>query len=207
MNLYSVLSVGYDLLDVIWFRDKGLNPRAVIKKIVPNEKCNVLDLCCGTFSNGYSIAKENPQNRIMGIDLSKEMLKGAKRKVHKADLKNVRLRCADATNTKIPKESFDYIIIGLVLHECEPELRGNILKEAHRLLKKDGKLIILEWEKQDRFLRKVKYAPLYLVEILNCKTFKEFYNCDKTKYFKKYGFEMCEVNHCNYSSVMVMKKQ
>ena len=44
MNLFSVLSIGYDLLDKIWLSEKGRNPREVIRSIIPNDKCKVLDM-------------------------------------------------------------------------------------------------------------------------------------------------------------------
>lgn len=207
MNLYSFLSIGYDLLDKIWFSDKGKNPRDVIKKIIPNEKCNVLDMCCGTFSNGMSIVKNNPNIQVIGLDRSEAMLKEARRKIEKENLKNVKLLCQDATQTGLESDSFDYIILGLVLHECDARLWKKILDEAHRLLKKDGKLIVLEWDKQTAMSRKIKFAPLYATETLgNLGYFRKFYNMEKSKFFKKYRFKIFEKHTCNYSAVMVLKK-
>lgn len=208
MNIYSFLSVGYDLLDRIWLSEKGNDPRRVIESILPNEKCKVLDMCCGTFTNGLSIARKNPNNLVVGLDRSKPMLFEGKRKVIKEGLKNVRLLCRDATNTGLKDESFDYIIIGLVLHECDPDLINRILKEAFRLLKKDGSLIILEWEKQKNIRKIVKYAPLYFAEVMcNLGYFKEFYKADKTELFKNYGFETDISISCNYTVVMKLKKK
>lgn len=31
MNIYSFLSAAYDLMDVIWFSEKGVNPRNAIE--------------------------------------------------------------------------------------------------------------------------------------------------------------------------------
>ena len=205
MNQYSVMSRGYDILDRWWFSDKGLNPREVIKEYIPNEEVKILDLCCGTFSNGYSIAVSNPLSKLYGIDLSGAMLQEAKKKISEAALNNVELVQGDATATQFADASFDYVIIGLVLHECSPELRANILREAHRVLKEDGMLIVLEWEKQSNFLRKLKYAPLYLGEVINCRAFNSFYKCDKVEYFAKHRFQVVDYKHCNYSSVILMK--
>ena len=38
----------------------------------------------------------------------------------------------------LQKKSFDYVIIGLVLHESKPILRQAIIREAFRVLKRDG---------------------------------------------------------------------
>ena len=113
MNIYSFLSIGYDLLDRIWLSEKGNDPRRVIESILPNEKCKVLDMCCGTFTNGLSIARKNPNNLVVGLDRSKPMLREGKRKVIREGLNNVKLLCRDATDTKLREGSFDYIIIGI----------------------------------------------------------------------------------------------
>jgi len=207
MNIYSFLSPGYDILDITWFSDKGDNPRDVIRRIIPNRKCRVLDLCCGTFSNGIQIAKNNPRNFIVGIDRSPEMLRKAKSKVRKDNLKNCRFRCCDASETGIKDSSFDYIILGLVLHECNDRQWKDILSEAGRLLKENGRLIVLEWDAQRKTGRKIKFAPLYAAEaMLNPGFFREFYHSDKRKFFRKYGFEITDSYECNYSSVLVMEK-
>ncbi len=207
MNLYSFLSIGYDLLDKIWFSDKGENPRDVIEQMIPDKECAVLDMCCGTFSNGMVIARKNPNNKVVGLDRSHAMLREAKRKIKKERLENVRVLCKDATQTGIQKETFDYIIIGLVLHECTGELWKGILSEAHRLLKKDGRLIVLEWDKQSRVSRKIKFALLYGMEILaNPNYFITFYTSDKKQFFLNYGFEMLKKHDCNYSAVMELMK-
>ena len=165
-------------------------------------------MCCGIFTNGLSIARENKSNMVVGLDRSKAMLREAKRKIRKENLKNVKLLCRDATKTGIKGSSFDYIVIGLVLHECNPDLWEGILNEAHRLLKDDGLLVVLEWDKQNNLGRRIKFAPLYVAEILtNPKHFRQFYNSDKVEFFGRYGFNMLEKHECNYSSVMVMNKK
>lgn len=208
MNIYSFMSACYDLLDKIWFSDKGENPRDIIEKLIPNRASTVLDMCCGTFSNGLPIARKNPNNKVIGLDRSEAMLNEARRKVKEAELKNVELLCQDATRTGFKNESFDYIIIGLVLHECDEILWNRILSEAHRLLKNDGKLIILEWEKQSAIGRKIKFAPIYALEVLgNLKFFKEMYYSDKSSFFGKYRFELIEKYECNYTVVLSMRKK
>lgn len=207
MSIYSVLSYAYDLLDKWWFADKGQNPRDVINDIIPNEQCRVLDMCCGTFSNGLPIGKKNPNAQVVGLDRSEAMLREAKKKIKEANLGNAILVERDATNTGLPEKSFDYIIIGLVLHECREAFTRQILREAKRLLKDDGKLIVLEWDKQRRFSRKLKFAPLWLAEVLgNPKGFLEIYGGDKKQFFGRYGFEMKKKIDCNYTAVMVMDK-
>lgn len=111
----------------------------VQKKILgmkPNAQNSVLDICTGT---GYLIEKLNAKN-IIGIDLSKGMLEVNKKK-HK-NKKNLQLIRGDAFNLPFRSSSFDTIYWTFGSHEfmnIKP-----ILKEAHRILKNRGSLIIFD---------------------------------------------------------------
>lgn len=205
MNYYTVLASFYDLLDAMLFAQKGVNPRRVIEEAIPNNRLRVLDMCCGTFENGAVIARRDRSNLVFGIDRSRDMLREANKKVQANDLHNVRLICGDATNTHMEESSFDCIIIGLVLHECSPELCAKFLAEARRLLKPNGTLYVLEWEKEHSIGRRIAFAPLYVLEALYSKTFRRFYHSDKEKYFKKHGFHVVNKTYCNYSAVYELK--
>lgn len=206
MNQYTILSKAYSLLDTVYFGEKGRNPREVINSLIPDEKVKVLDMCCGTLSNSLKLAVNKPCIHVYGIDNSRAMLREACKRIREAQINNVSLKCTDATETGLADGIFDYVIIGLVLHESSPRLVKKILTEARRLLKSGGKLIILEWEVQYELLRRTKYTPLLIMEQLNCPTFKQFYTMDKVEYIEKYGFRRNKQYHCNYSVVIEFEK-
>lgn len=196
----------YNVLDGTYFAKKGNNPRAAINQLICDENVSALDMCCGTLSNTIPIAKSNKTAKFIGIDISKQMLQVAHNKIVKNHLNNVLIKEMDATDTPFQSDRFDYVIIGLVLHEMSPLLRKRILKEAYRVLKTNGSLIVLEWEKPASFFQRFLYFPLLVSEQLMCKTFLEFYNCDKGQFFRKNHFEIYKQIHCNYSAVYELKK-
>ena len=209
--MYKIMSPGYDILDKTFFRNNGRkdgrNPREVLAELIPDEKSMVLDMCCGTGSNGINVAIKNPHVTVVGLDRSKSMLLKARQKVNSLGLNNVKLICRDATDTGLKSEMFDYIIIGLALHECNPDLWNGILSEAHRLLKKDGHLIILDWERQKGISNKIKFAPMYITEtICTPKYFREYFNSDKEIFFSRFGFKAEKNIRCKYTFVMSLKK-
>lgn len=209
--MYKIMSPSYDILDKTFFRNNGRkdgrNPREVLAELIPDEKNMVLDMCCGTGSNGISVAIKNPNVTVVGLDRSKSMLLKARQKVNSLGLNNVKLICRDATDTGLKSEIFDYIIIGLALHECNPDLWNGILSEAHRLLKKDGHLIILDWERQKGISNKIKFAPMYITEtICTPKYFREYFNSDKEVFFSRFGFKAEKNIRCKYTFVMSLKK-
>ena len=203
MNLfYNMMAKAYDLLDVIYFRNVETSPRtAVFERIYDNEK--VLDVCTGTAANAIRIAKEKANTKIVGIDLSKDMLKVAHKKIKKTGLNNIKLYQMDVTALKFKDCSFDKILISLVLHEIDEELADRIIKEAVRVLKSNGEIIIAEWEPSKKLTRKILFAPIHYLEP---KTYHKFIGLDLKSYFHRYGLCIEEYIHCDYTRVVVVKK-
>lgn len=199
---YKAMSGFYDLLDVIYFRKYDTSPRKVVNEAIEdNDK--ILDLCTGTGTNAVNIAKRNKSVKIVGIDLSKDMLIIAKSKVRKEKLSNIKLFQMDATNMKFKTECFDKILLSLVLHEVDEGLAASIINEAIRVLKPDGEIIITEWERSKKLLPKVIFFP---IEVLEPKSYKSFVVKNLYSYFEKFGLTVIEEIHCDYSKVLKLKK-
>ena len=200
---YSCTAKGYDLIDVIYFTQKGNNPRSKIVELVPDKNLQVLDMCCGTMGNSIPLARQRNKIRLTGLDLSPEMLEIARGKIQENRLKNAEVLVGDAARTDFVSGSFDYIILGLVLHETEEPLAGKILREAHRLLRPEGKLLVLEWERPDSLLKRLIFFPNKISEP---KPFRAFYKMDKVKYFEQNHFKTVGQFHCDYSCVYKLEK-
>ncbi|MBQ4522253.1 MAG: class I SAM-dependent methyltransferase [Lachnospiraceae bacterium] len=200
---YKMIAGVYDLLDVIYFRNYEKSPRkAVLESISGNEK--ILDLCTGTATNAIRIAKEKPNTKIIGVDLSKNMLKVASNKVKKQGIRNVKFYPMDATKLKFKQNTFDKILLSLVLHELEEDLAGQMIVEAKRVLKDEGEIIITEWEPSRQKRKRLLFMPIHYLEP---KSYREFIKKDLYSYFKKYGLEIKKYEHCDYTKVITLVKQ
>ena len=199
---YKAMSEFYDLIDIVYFRDYDNSPRKVVFESIGNEE-KVLDLCTGTATNALKIAKSKPLSEIIGIDLSKDMLKIAQGKVKKSKVQNIKLYHMDATNMRFQDKFFDKILLSLVLHEVEENLAEKILTEAKRVLKDDGEIIVTEWEKSRKFSCRALFLP---IEILEPKPFKSFIEKDLYRYFERYGLKVVSEVHCDYSRVLKLKR-
>lgn len=160
---YKVMSGFYDLLDVIYFRKYDTSPRRVANEAI-NDHDKILDLCTGTGTNSVNIAKRNASVKIVGVDLSKDMLIIAKSKAKKEKLSNIKFCQMDATNMKFKNECFDKILLSLVLHETEESLAASMIIEAIRVLKPDGEIIITEWERSKEFMKKILFFPIEVLD-------------------------------------------
>lgn len=199
---YKAMSRFYDLLDVIYFRKYDTSPRKVINETIKdNDK--ILDLCTGTGTNAVNIAKKNASVKIVGVDLSKDMLIIAKSKIKKEKLMNIELFQMDATNMRFENEYFDKVLLSLVLHEIDERLAAGIMNEAIRVLKPDGEIIITEWERSRKLLQKVIFSP---IEVLEPKPYKSFVVKNLYSYFGEFGLTVVEEIHCDYSKVLRLKK-
>ena len=201
---YKLLSKFYDLIDVIYFTKKGNNPRKTILKLIPNANVTVLDMCCGTMGNSIEIAEKRKNVKIVGLDISSNMLEIAKEKLKKKKIYNVTIVNMDARKTSFDNSSFNFIILGLVLHETDEALAVKILSEASRLLNENGKLIVLEWEKSNSLLKRILFFP---IKILEPKPFKKFFKMDKARYFSSNGYDILNEYHCDYSCVFELIKR
>ena len=201
--IYARLAQVYRLLDRIYFRVPSASPRQAVIDYIPKNSCRVLDICTGTGILPRKIAAARPKARILGIDRSREMLEVARRDIRKSGEKNIWLKCMDATDTGLKPESFDVVILSLVLHETEEKLAQAMVKEAYRVLRPDGRLLIMEWEKPSGWKKNLLFYPILTLEP---KGFREFLALDYEKWFATCGFSIQTRTHCDYSVVMECRK-
>ena len=109
----------------------------------------------------------------------------------------------DATKLKFKSNCFDKVLLSLVLHELEDDLAEKILKEASRVLKEGGELIVMEWEPVKKGWRKFLFMPIPMLEP---KSYRAFIKKDLHKYFKRYGLEVVSITHCSYTKVLRIRK-
>lgn len=108
----------------------------ISREIKPNSV--VADFCCGT---GVSIEFLIPKAKLIyGIDASKDMIDICKGKFNNNP--KVRLIQADVSNTGLNNQYFDYVLIRMGLHHIKD--KKSVIDEAYRLLKTNGKLIIID---------------------------------------------------------------
>ena len=107
-----------------------------ILKNIKKRKPKVCDFACGP-GNNIELLKNKAQE-ITGVDLSPDMIDICKKKFDKS----IKLKLASITDTKLKSNYFDYVLIRMGLHHVKD--KESVLKEAHRILKNDGKLIIID---------------------------------------------------------------
>jgi ubiquinone/menaquinone biosynthesis C-methylase UbiE len=101
----------------------------------------VLDIACGTGEFERLVLHDHPQQQMVGVDLSEQMLAIAQQKC--SDFANATFQAATATALPFDDQSFDTIVCASAFHYFEAPADG--LLEMKRVLSPKGKLVILDW--------------------------------------------------------------
>jgi arsenite methyltransferase len=143
----SALKLGYDgpLLD-------SLPPAAVesfagvgkpLGLAVLRAGMTVLDLGCGSGVDALIAAQlVGPGGRVVGIDMTDEMVAKARRACAARGLANIEIRQGMAHRLPLPDESADVVISNGVINLC-PE-KERVLAELYRVLRPGGRLQVAD---------------------------------------------------------------
>ncbi len=196
--LYNIIARIYNLGIAIYFKKEEGNPRSVVAKLLSESKGYLLEVCAGTCEQSIEIAKLNSEISIIATDKSMQMLNVARGTIKKNHIRNIDVQTMDATNLKFENEKFDFVLISLALHELKEVMQRKVLKEIYRVLKKEGKLIVVEWARPKTWGKKIKFS---LVELVESKRFRKFMKEDMNNYFSQAGFSLQETILCDYTKV------
>src|SRR3989338_11112571 len=124
----------------------------------------ILDVATGTGAQAYELAKLGYD--VIGIDLSREMLKQAIKKCNSS--LNLRFQQADATKLPFEDNSFEASSISLALHYMPYEIDILVLKEMKRVTKMNGDILIVDYmEPKKHFIAKLSHPFVSLYETVN----------------------------------------
>lgn len=152
----DVLAPLYDL--GVWFLalflggEEGLRDKA-IAGAMPLEGRTVLEVFAGTGTISLMAAKRGAT--AIAVDISEGMLRVAGEKAGKSDAHVYPVR-ADAAVLPFRPGSFDRVIASMGLHEAGPDAAAGALKEAYRVLKTGGRLVIFDYSRAEGAARAVQ---------------------------------------------------
>lgn len=145
-SLNRTMSMG---LDISWRRN-GLKLLGLKK---PQE---ILDIATGTGDLAIMANQQLSPKKILGIDISEEMMKVGKQKVDKLNMsKVISFAKEDCLNLSFNNNTFDAAMVAFGVRNFEDLDKG--LQEIHRVLKPGGQLMILELSSPRTFPMKQAY--------------------------------------------------
>lgn len=126
-------------------------------EFAPN--AHVLDLGCGTGSLSGAIAEKLDHTAVIhGIDISDDQLNYAREQHQEHRCKTDFIKCSmDALS--FGDGCFDVVITSMALHETPPAVRRGAIKEAARVLKRNGIFILVDWSRPKLGLLSAIWLP------------------------------------------------
>lgn len=138
--LNRFLSLG---IDTIW-RKKAIN---ALKADNPQ---TILDVATGTADLAIEATKRLTPNKVTGIDISTDMLAIGRKKIEKKGLTTkIELLEGDSLDLPFEDNTFDAITVAFGVRNYENLEKG--MKEMNRVLRPNGKLVVLEFSRPTMF--------------------------------------------------------
>ena len=101
----------------------------------------VLDLGSGAGFDSFLAAKKvGNTGKVIGVDMTEEMIQKAQGLASKYGYRNVEFRYGDIENLPVDDESVDVVISNCVINLAPDKLK--VFREAYRVLKQNGRMYV-----------------------------------------------------------------
>lgn len=145
----------------------------------------VVDLGSGAgFDCFLAAEKVGKKGKVIGIDMTKEMIKKARKNKKDREVENVEFILAEIENIPLEENSVDIIISNCVIN-LSPD-KDKVFEEAYRILKEDGEIYVSDIVLLEELTEKQKNDENLLAGCVAGALLKEEY----LKKIKEQGFEV-----------------
>jgi ubiquinone/menaquinone biosynthesis C-methylase UbiE len=152
----------YDPVMALTMRERAFRS-ALVESALAAAPGLVLDLGCGTGTLAAALLEADPALRVVGVDGDQQVLARARAKTAPfAD--RVELRRALADQLPLDAGSIDVAIASLLPHHLAPAAKLAALREARRVLGRNGVLLIADWGRPQDPLMRAAFFALQLVD-------------------------------------------
>ena len=129
-------------------REREERPDKALDALGLKPGMTVADIGAGTGYMSLRMAKRvGPSGKVYANDLQPEMLRLLRENAAQAQLTNIETVLGTETDPKLPKGQIDLVLLVDVYHEfSQPQ---KMLQKIREALKADGRLVLLEYRKED----------------------------------------------------------
>ena len=192
---YKRVSSFYDLTFGQVFRP---GQKAIIKKMDCIDSDNVLEIGIGTGSSLQYYPKET---KVVGIDISPDMLEVAKKRIVKDKIHNKHILLMNGERLSFPDNSFDKVVGMYVVSVTQNH--QVLVEEMKRVCKNDGDIYIVNHFSTDQDNLFVKMFEKGLMPISKILGWKPYFPFDEFNAYANLDvLEISKVNLFNYWNII-----
>ncbi len=129
-----------------------INPNEILNQINLKNEMIVADFGAGSGEWSLPVAKIVDKGRVYALDILEEPLSILKKRAIDEGIFNIQTKIVNLEKEKgssLGDDSVDFIIISNILFQID--FKEQIIKEAIRIIKKQGHILIIDWKKHDKF--------------------------------------------------------
>jgi SAM-dependent methyltransferase len=132
-------------------REREESPTKAIELLALKPGMVVADIGAGVGYYTTRMARRvGPTGKVYAADIQPEMLTILRKRLEERKLTNVETVLSTETDPKLPANTLDLALMVDVYHELGQPQR--VLRKIHQALKDDGRLILLEYRKEDPYV-------------------------------------------------------
>ncbi|MCL5440868.1 MAG: class I SAM-dependent methyltransferase [Candidatus Marsarchaeota archaeon] len=151
------------------------NPEEILSRTGLKEGDTFVDIGCGKGFFAIPAARIVGKNgKVFAIDANKAFLEELVRKASAEGLKNISV-VNEAGETSVPcRGCADMAFFGISLHDFDDA--GKVLENAHAMLKGGGKVVDLDWKKEEAEKGppyRIRFSEEHAIELLKDTGFRE----------------------------------
>ncbi len=142
-----------------------LNPQKVINELELQETMSIADFGCGSGGWVIPLARKDKNHMIYALDVLEPALSALKSNAEMEKVYNIRtIRCDVEKGTGLRDDFLDVVIMSNLLFQVED--REAVLDEGRRVLRKGGRLVVVDWiiegdngeEELDRVIKEKEFG-------------------------------------------------
>lgn len=125
-------------------RAEWQKPSEIIKAVKVREGDIIVDFGAGTGYFAVLLAGAClPGGKVIAVDIQQELIDYLEQRVVREKISNISVVKGNGWSIGLPSESVDLIFTANTFHELKD--RAKVITEFKRVLKKDGRLVVLDW--------------------------------------------------------------
>lgn len=123
------------------------NTNLAISKIEISPSAIIADIGAGTGYYSFKLATKVPQGKVYAVEVQDEMIKQLNERKEKLHINNIEVVKGNAMSPGLPDNSIDLAVMVDVYHELA--YPREMLQSIKKALKKNGKILLIEFRGED----------------------------------------------------------